>query len=484
MCIPPRYVQIQFASSDPSATLSSAYTFSATDNSSHVFVLTLVTAGGQTLTAKDASNSSLFGIGDINIIPASFDPSQSMITVTPSAVTWGGTATLTLVVRDQYGNQELTGGLSIALSLGAGSGNGSISSITDNNNRTYSATFTSTALGSKQILGVINSQIVTSTTPIVTVIVAAPILSLNDAGGTYTGYGFSASVAITGVGTNGTPSPSLEGVAPTLIYYDGIYTSVSQLAGLKGSASPPVTVGNYTVLASFSGSADYGAAPAVTSFTIAPATPIVVVNNSGGVYKSSPYPASATVSGVGSSTEPASSLEGISPTLVYYSGSAPTGTPLVGAPSNAGTYTVLASFPGSNDYGLANSNTTFTITPATLTVTAAAIKAYGQSFIDTGVISGIQGSDTITATYSSLGDSPTAAPGRYFFTASLSDGGSGKLAQNYTISTDLGNVGTLTVETSSNWIDPSSIGFNWDSASQTYCHGKCYDFCKSRERDS
>lgn len=131
MCIPPRYVQIQFASSDPSATLSSAYTFSATDNSSHVFVLTLVTAGGQTLTAKDASNSSLFGIGDINIIPASFDPSQSMITVTPSAVTWGGTATLTLVVRDQYGNQELTGGLSIALSLGAGSGNGSISSITD-----------------------------------------------------------------------------------------------------------------------------------------------------------------------------------------------------------------------------------------------------------------------------------------------------------------------------------------------------------------
>jgi hypothetical protein len=51
--------------------------------------------------------------------------------------------------------------------------------------------------------------------------------------------------------------------------------------------------------------------------------------------------------------------------LTYYTGNAATGTPLSGAPSLAGTYTVVANFAGSTDYTTAASApATFTISPA------------------------------------------------------------------------------------------------------------------------
>ena len=47
-----------------------------------------------------------------------------------------------------------------------------------------------------------------------------------------------------------------------------------------------------------------------------------------------------------------------------------TGTPLSGAPSLAGTYTVVANFAGSTDYtSAASTPATFTISQATPTVT-------------------------------------------------------------------------------------------------------------------
>ena len=62
------------------------------------------------------------------------------------------------------------------------------------------------------------------------------------------------------------------------------------------------------------------------------------------------------------------SLEGVTPTLTYYSGTSATGTALSGAPTTVGTYTVLASFAGSTDYTSGTASTTFTIGQATPTV--------------------------------------------------------------------------------------------------------------------
>ena len=60
------------------------------------------------------------------------------------------------------------------------------------------------------------------------------------------------------------------------------------------------------------------------------------------------------------------SLEGVTPTPDYYAGTGTSGTNLgAAAPSAAGTYTVVASFPGSADYAAAQSQpATFVIAPA------------------------------------------------------------------------------------------------------------------------
>jgi hypothetical protein len=66
-------------------------------------------------------------------------------------------------------------------------------------------------------------------------------------------------------------------------------------------------------------------------------------------------------------------------TYTYYAGATASGTPLAGAPTNAGTYTVVARFTSSDpNYLNGSTSATFTISPAALTVTANALsKVYG-----------------------------------------------------------------------------------------------------------
>jgi len=77
----------------------------------------------------------------------------------------------------------------------------------------------------------------------------------------------------------------------------------------------------------------------------------------------------ASISGVGPNTGWATSLETVPVSMSYYAGTTTTGT-AIGAPTTAGTYTVVESFAGSSDYGSASTAVTFTISPATLTVAA------------------------------------------------------------------------------------------------------------------
>ena len=95
-------------------------------------------------------------------------------------------------------------------------------------------------------------------------------------------------------------------------------------------------------------------------------TPVVTVTDADGTYNGTTFAATTTVTSISGSA--ASSLEGVSPTLTYYAGSSPTGTALSGAPTNVGTYTVLATFAGSADYTPASASATFTIGQASATV--------------------------------------------------------------------------------------------------------------------
>jgi len=70
----------------------------------------------------------------------------------------------------------------------------------------------------------------------------------------------------------------------------------------------------------------------------------VTASDGGGTYNGSAYGATVTVQGIDGT--PASSLQGVRPTLSYYAATTVTGTPLTGTPTAAGTYTVVATMLG------------------------------------------------------------------------------------------------------------------------------------------
>ena len=109
--------------------------------------------------------------------------------------------------------------------------------------------------------------------------------------------------------------------------------------------------------------------------------PTVTVTDAGGTYTGNPFPATALVNGQ-------ASLEGVSPTLAYYVGSTATGTPSSTAPTAVGTYTVVATFPGSPDYLAASSN------PVTFSIVPFAVTSFAQN--STGFVIGLNAAPNLS----------------------------------------------------------------------------------------
>jgi RHS repeat-associated protein len=232
---------------------------------------------------------------------------------------------------------------------------------------------------------------------------AAPTVQVTDAGGSYSGAAFPASDSVAGVvaGVDTTPASSLEGVSPTLAYYGGTFTTLAALDAANPSALPgaPSAAGSYTAVASFPGSPDYTSARALATFTILQAAPTESVSDAGGTYTGAAFPATATVAGV--SGVAGSSLEGFALALNYYGGTFTTlaaldaagPTALAAAPSAAGPYTVVASFPGSADYSSARALANFSIAQAvpTVSVSDAGGTSTGAAFPATATVAGVSG---------------------------------------------------------------------------------------------
>ena len=123
--------------------------------------MTFSQPGGQKLVA---TGGSLIGDGSILISPAAYSLSKLTVSVTPSTVTAGSQVAVTLTVRDPLGNQETSGGLTVAFFLGAGStSGGNFGATVDNGDGTYTAIFTaSTTVGLDNITATIDEVAVTS----------------------------------------------------------------------------------------------------------------------------------------------------------------------------------------------------------------------------------------------------------------------------------------------------------------------------------
>jgi hypothetical protein len=137
-------------------------TYSATFTPSAIGSGTITaTIDGQTLTTAAPA---------ITVNPYPVSLSRSVVTVSPGSVQAGSQATITLQARDASGNNLPAGGLTVAFALAASAGaTGTFSPVTDNNNGTYTATFTGKLAGSNSITATINGQPVTSAAPTIAV---------------------------------------------------------------------------------------------------------------------------------------------------------------------------------------------------------------------------------------------------------------------------------------------------------------------------
>jgi len=127
-----------------------------------------------------------------------------------------------------------------------------------------------------------------------------------------------------------------------------------QLTGLtftyNVSSEPPVNAGAYAVTGTYPGNTNYQSVTRETAILIGPATPTVTVTGGTFTYDGMPHGATGTVRGVGG-------VE-LAGALLTYNGS-------IDVPVNAGTYTAVATFDGSGNYGHATGAAVVTILKAT-----------------------------------------------------------------------------------------------------------------------
>jgi probable HAF family extracellular repeat protein len=94
---------VHFTSSDPQAVLPVDYTFTSADQGVHTFTAALQTAGTQSITATDTSNSSITGSqSGITINPAA--ATTLIVGGFPTPTTAGVSQSFTVTARDAYGN--------------------------------------------------------------------------------------------------------------------------------------------------------------------------------------------------------------------------------------------------------------------------------------------------------------------------------------------------------------------------------------------
>lgn len=134
-------------------------TFTATHAGSPVTLS--ATANGQAITSA---------LPTISAYPPNISNSLSQIQVSSATDASGAADTITLVTYDTSGNRVNIGGASVTFSAVGGSSTGTISSVTDNGDGTYTATFTGVAAGSAtSIDATIQGSAVTSTSPTIQV---------------------------------------------------------------------------------------------------------------------------------------------------------------------------------------------------------------------------------------------------------------------------------------------------------------------------
>ena len=314
---------------------------------------TAAVAGVDNLTAAaGALITGTFGAGISNATVATFTDTNTVTTAAAftATITWGDGQTSSGTISGGTGSFTVAGNHAYA-----GVGGFPIGVKISNSDRTATATAGTSA----------------------TINPAVPMLAVSDAGGTYNGNSFAATATAVGV----------DGKTPVagsfIISYNGITAN-----------GAPVNAGTYVVAATFiSSDPNYISGGTVdTLFTITPAGPTLSVTDTSGAYNAHPFAATATALGVDGKTPVAGNF------IYSYNGITANG-----APVNAGTYIVVATFISSDPNYISGYTvaTAFTITPAapTVSVTDAGGAYNGKSMPATGTALGVDGKTPVTGSF-------------------------------------------------------------------------------------
>ncbi|HEX7450464.1 MAG TPA: hypothetical protein VF306_23085, partial [Pirellulales bacterium] len=244
-----------------------------------------------------------------------------------------------------------------------------------------------------------------------------PTVTVADLGGVYNGSAYSVTAASV-IGQNGTVLASLGDPSLSYSYYQGTLTA-AQIASATPLPGAPINVGDYTVVAHFTGVAGYpNADSSPASFSITPAKVSYTIGNDKQVY-GSPADLAKDLG-----TTIATGINGETLGITYAS-TGDTATANVGSYDITGT--LSAGSGALSNYTVTLTNGTLTVDPYAFTYTIGNDKqVYGSPAdlakdLGTTIATGING-ETLGITYASTGDTATANAGSYPITGTLSAG--------------------------------------------------------------
>ena len=151
----------------------------AADNGNGNYTATFIgTAVGSPIEITATVNGSQIGtvLPTIQVIPSAASAATSVITVAQAEIAAGSFDVVTLQAQDAAGDILTSGGATVAFNVltRVGSSSGFIGPVTDNNNGTYTATFTASTSGTPvQIDATLNGTVVTTVLPTIAVTAGA-----------------------------------------------------------------------------------------------------------------------------------------------------------------------------------------------------------------------------------------------------------------------------------------------------------------------
>ena len=251
---------IHFSSSDVQAGLPANFTFTVADDGTYTFAVTLKTAGSQSVTATDMSNSAITGtLAGITVSPAA--ASQFVLSGLSSSATAGVGQTLSVTAKDAYGN--VATGYTGTVTFTSSDSQAilpSSTAFTTANGGVHSFTITFATAGTQSVTVTDKSSGITATQSGITVAPAAPInLAASAVSTSQINLSWSASTGATGyliqqssngsttwtqVGsTSGATTFQVTGLAAGTTYFYRVIATVGSIQSASSNVASATTTG-------------------------------------------------------------------------------------------------------------------------------------------------------------------------------------------------------------------------------------------------